>query len=109
MSTAKSRREIYLTPRWRRLRASVIQEAGYLCERCREEGRTAGAVLVHHKRPISKPWRGDPWDRGNLEALCNPCHVERHKVLDAALPTEKRRSSDAWDHLVTEALEGIAA
>lgn len=42
-----------------------------LCERC-----GALAMHVHHRIAISAG--GHPYDFGNLEALCIPCHYQAH-------------------------------
>ena len=50
--------------------------AGWLCERCAKQGRTEIAEAVHHILPIREG--GDPWDQGNLQAVCRACHTEIH-------------------------------
>lgn len=55
--------------RWARVRAEVLSEVGYRCERC---GR-AGRLEVHHCTALRDG--GDPYERGNLEVLCRSCHI----------------------------------
>ena len=65
-------RQLYQTPRWRYLRAEVLQDEP-LCRVCRAEGRVEPATDVDHV----VPHRGDLplfWDRANLQPLCHACH-----------------------------------
>jgi len=76
MSTPKERKEVYCTPRWRRLRKRQMQRAGWLCARCARFGYVRGAKIVHHKRPIRQG--GKPFEESNLEVVCRACHEELH-------------------------------
>ena len=105
MSTKLELWQVYSTKRWRQLRAAVMHEAGYLCERCRTAGRTALAAVVHHKTPIQAPWNGEPFERANLQALCRACHLEVHAELDAELQ-QPDPAREAWDNLVNELAPG---
>lgn len=65
------------TARWRDLRWSVLEAAGFTCEwpGC---GRVADSrdLVADHR----EPHRDDPalfWDRANLWCLCKPCHDSR--------------------------------
>jgi 5-methylcytosine-specific restriction endonuclease McrA len=63
-------RRWYRTPRWRALRRLVFEGQDYRCAVCR---RVALRLELDHKVKHC----GDPgrfWDRGNLQALCKPCH-----------------------------------
>ena len=94
MSTPTERREVYLTPRWRAIRATVLADAGHLCALCIcSDGRTIGATEVHHMRPIREG--GDPFARENLIALCRNCHLAAHEKPE-------RPASAAWRKLVNE-------
>ena len=88
----------YKTARWRALRASVLHEAAYQCERCREAGRRALARLVHHVKPIRDG--GDPWARANLEALCIRCHDEVHAEIDRAKAAIEDPCRAAWGRYI---------
>jgi len=59
--------------RWAKIRKIKLAEDP-LCERCLSEGRTVGAVLVHHKDRNPK---NNQWD--NLFSCCQPCHELIHK------------------------------
>ena len=71
---------MYRSRRWRRLRLMVLDRAGRRCQRCGGAGR----LEVHHRRPVRRG--GDPWDAGNLEALCRKCHF-------AAEPCRQQREA----------------
>jgi 5-methylcytosine-specific restriction protein A len=63
----------YVSTRWLRLRAEVLQ-AEPLCRHCRMHGRRTPTQEIDH---IVKH-DGDPgrfWDRGNLQGLCKHCHT----------------------------------
>jgi 5-methylcytosine-specific restriction endonuclease McrA len=60
-----SNKGLYNTKRWKLLRRRVLFEQP-LCP-CGQIARD-----VHHKQDLADG--GDPWARGNLEALCGPCH-----------------------------------
>lgn len=71
----------YLSPAWKRCRASYIKSRGGLCERCYRQGRYKAGVIVHHKVHLSPENIHDPavtlgWD--NLELLCRDCHAAVH-------------------------------
>ena len=78
MSTKAERAEVYNTPRWAALRRRVRERDGYLCQRCKENGLTGPAEIVHHVRPIRDG--GDPFDLENLISVCRPCHEELHEA-----------------------------
>ena len=65
----------YHTTRWRKLRWSVLADAGFRCKRCGFvscDGTGSDLVADH-----VTPHRGDAalfWDRDNLQPLCIPCH-----------------------------------
>lgn len=94
---------LYKTPRWRALRAAVLAEAGYLCERCTAAGRHVAATLVHHVKPIRAG--GDPWARTNLTALCSRCHDEVHAELDRAAVAVEDPCRAAWGRYVESLME----
>ena len=54
----------YRSPRWRRLRADVLREAGYRCQYSRRFGKRVEASHVHH--------------RWNLIALSQEAHNKMH-------------------------------
>ena len=95
MSTKHERRTIYLTKRWGLLRRKVLTRDGGLCVRCRAEGRTSGAEIVHHLEPIRDG--GAPWSIKNCESVCRPCHAAAHTHE----PTPEQMG---WSNLVRELL-----
>ena len=95
MSTKGERATIYSTKRWSVLRLKVLARDDGLCVRCREEGRTALAEIVHHREPIRDG--GDPWSLENCESVCRACHAAEH----APEPTPAQRG---WSNLVRELL-----
>ena len=99
MSTRTERETIYYTRRWKLLRDQVKHEAGNLCERCKESGRTSAAEIVHHRRPLRAG--GDPWARSNCEAVCRQCHADIHRAEVESIPVEVR----AWRRLIAEILK----
>ena len=85
MSTPTERREIYLTPRWRRLRLAILRAAGGVCQSC---GKRA-ADEVHHKHPIREG--GETWNPANLIALCRRCHRAEHDISPIQLARREWR------------------
>ena len=57
----------YYTARWKNLRAKVLRERP-TCEAC----RASPSAHVDHVQPVRQG--GDPWSRGNLQALCERDH-----------------------------------
>ena len=72
MSTALERKTVYNTPRWRKLRARIVERDGWLCQWCAEKGLTVAGAEVHHINEIQNG--GAPFDPDNLVLLCRPCH-----------------------------------
>ena len=95
MSTKHERRTVYATKRWGLLRFEALARDGGLCVRCRAEGRTILAELVHHLRPIRDG--GNPWSLENCESVCRSCHADQH----ATAPTP---AQTGWSNLVRELL-----
>ena len=56
---------------WSRLRAKVLERAGYVCEGC---AGLRKAQEVDHIIPLS---RGGTDDAHNLQALCVECHAKK--------------------------------
>lgn len=71
--TAEPWRAWYNTPRWRRLRWSVLERDNFTCRcGCGQVAKSPLLVADH-----VKPHRGDPalfWDPANLQTLFKPCH-----------------------------------
>ncbi|WP_374349182.1 HNH endonuclease [Chitinimonas sp.] len=67
--------------RWRQARAIYLR-ANPLCVRCLGLGEVVAAALIDHIRPH----KGDMalfWDRGNWQALCQPCHDMHKQAAEA--------------------------
>ena len=95
MSTKLERRTVYATKRWGVLRRLALARDGGLCVRCRAEGRTSAAEIVHHLEPIRDG--GAPWELENCESVCRACHTAEH----GPTPTPAQRG---WTNLVRELL-----
>lgn len=61
----------YNSVEWIKLRNLVRMEEP-LCRTCKAKGELTPTKVVDHIRPISQG--GDPWDRENLQGLCETCH-----------------------------------
>lgn len=59
--------------RWRKLRFTVLEAAGWACTGC---GRYANEV--DHVQPLHKA--GAPYDTDNLQALCRGCHIAKTRA-----------------------------
>lgn len=69
-NAVRSNQGLYETPRWRQLRAKIIERDGHRCCRC---GRPDN-LQVHHRRPP----RGNEeifFDENNCETVCRFCHA----------------------------------
>ena len=62
-------REVYRSPRWREVRAVVLERDGYRCRGC----GAAGRLEVDHVTPLDRG--GAAFDENNLQALCRACHI----------------------------------
>jgi 5-methylcytosine-specific restriction endonuclease McrA len=87
MSRSREYQQILNSKAWQQLRISYLRAHPY-CERCLAEGRYVSPVDVHHRTPVESKakegiaaMRQVALDPDNLEALCVPCHVVRHKEM----------------------------
>ena len=102
MSTEAQRREIYSTPRWRRLRAQVLVRDGHRCQPCKRAGLFGPAEIVHHLRGVEEHLDGI-WDIDNLESTCRRCHGAEHKeMLAHRLPPDVRAWKEFSSNLFCE-------
>lgn len=60
---------------WRKVRDIKLKRSP-ICERCRSQGRTVPATLVHHIVAIRKG--GSVYNLENLMSVCVKCHDEIH-------------------------------
>lgn len=77
----------YKSPRWLRLRASVLRQAGYRCQFFKRYGRRVEAVHVHHIWP-AEDYPEYAWCRWNLIALSQAAHNMMHDRSTGKLTAE---------------------
>lgn len=67
------------SPQWQKKRLEILASRGFYCESCCDETEQ---LHVHHK--IYKKGL-NPWDYPdyNYAVLCDTCHKEAHKTIDA--------------------------
>ncbi len=70
--------ELLKDPRWQKMRLKKLEAAGWVCQRCYDDGTT---LSVHHKRYVKgrMPWE---YPEHELVVLCQPCHEEEHSHKD---------------------------
>lgn len=85
-------RALYDTARWKRLRAEQLAREP-LCRRCRREGRTAAATVVHHVERHD----GDPvkFYTEDLESLCKR-HHDGEAQQQEAIGYSTTIGTDGW-------------
>ena len=59
---------------WDRVRLQALKRDNYLCQPCLKQGRVTVAKAVDHITPKAK---GGTDDMDNLQAICDPCHIEK--------------------------------
>ena len=74
----------YNCPRWRRLRARVLREAGYRCQYAKRFGKRVEASHVHHIWP-AEDYPEYAWERWNLIALSQESHNAMHDRFSGEL------------------------
>lgn len=89
---------VYRTARWKRARLAALERAGWRCESCGKAGR----LEVHHRQAVTDG--GAVYDLANLEAVCRPCHFNRHGRPLRPWPSPAARR--AWRRFALEALGG---
>lgn len=63
-------------PRWKTLRAAILERDGYACRACGARGLR---LEVDHVQPVRH--RPDlAWTPGNLQALCTACHTKKTRL-----------------------------
>lgn len=68
---AQAYRVWYKLPTWQRIRRQQLA-AEPLCQRCKAEGRTVPATVVHHVEPHKGDWT--KFISGPFESLCKQHH-----------------------------------
>ena len=74
--TRSETQRFYESQAWRNTARAAKARDGHLCVRCRAEGRTVGADVVHHKKAITAG--GAKLSLENCESLCRFCHESLH-------------------------------
>ena len=91
----------YKSPRWQRLRARVLRDAGYRCQYAKRFGRREEATHVHHIWP-AEDFPQFAWARWNLIALSQASHNAMHDratgKLSAAGEQLRRRTEPPPGH-----------
>ena len=94
MSRDKRYQRLLNSPRWLEVKRIVWQRANGRCERCREEGISAGiydgyttpGVDCHHIVPVESARTEAEmarlcYDPKNCRLLCVPCHIKTHQEM----------------------------
>jgi 5-methylcytosine-specific restriction protein A len=68
------RRQLYMSPRWRALRARLLRSSPW-CTRCEQQGRKSRATVVDHVagHVDAEGWR-ERFFSGPFMTLCDVCH-----------------------------------
>ena len=67
----KAEIKFYQSPRWRRLRALILQREP-LCRECKKQSRITEAKVMDHI--VSIRLGGERLNEDNLQPLCHSCH-----------------------------------
>ena len=67
------------SPKWQKKRLEVLERPGFACEVC---GDSESQLHVHHNEYFKgrEPWE---YDKHQLSVLCDDCHEEKHRKVDA--------------------------
>ena len=90
---ANHSRAICRQPRWKALRAAVLERDDWRCVQCGELRR----LEVDHIMPV-KTHPELAWDMGNLQILCGRCHSRKTRIEIGLGRSDPAR--DAWKSLV---------
>lgn len=98
----KSRHERGYDYAWVKRRAEIMKRDCGLCQACKRAGRTTLAYAVDHivskAKATALRWtRAQMDDPKNLEAICNPCHLEKSEAEQGKTKrTRKTVGEDGW-------------
>ena len=81
--------------RWKRLRKTVLDAAGWRCQSCARYGNE-----VDHIEPLHRG--GAPWATANLQVLCAGCHAEKTRQENRR---ELTPSEADWQQYVTALIQ----
>ena len=74
--TRAALQKFYESVAWRRMAKVAKRRDGFLCVRCRQEGFTVAADVVHHLKPITAG--GEKLSLDNTVSLCRIHHESAH-------------------------------
>lgn len=77
----------YDTPRWKKIRESVLRRDGYICKVSSRYGRKVEATHVHHIFPRDE-YPEFQWCKWNLISVCLAAHNALHDRNTDALTNE---------------------
>jgi 5-methylcytosine-specific restriction endonuclease McrA len=82
-------REVYDSPRWRRLAARVlrawVRANGWWCPGYGREAHASHDLTADHIDPLAA--KGNPWDESNIGVLCRGCNGRKAADLPATRST----------------------
>lgn len=81
---------------WRRVRWAVLRRDGFRCQKCGKAGR----LEVHHVQALEAG--GDPYDLGNLAAICRSCHIGLHRQDNIDRQAALYPQAAAWRRAVDD-------
>ncbi len=79
---------------WERIAFEIKEAAGWKCEQCGKQCRKPGEPFDTHKRTLTVAHMDhtpENMERGNLKALCAPCHL-RYDARHHAETRKQRRN-----------------
>ena len=102
---------LYNSKEWQDIKRYTFTRTGGLCERCIEEGKSAGVhegyitpgVDCHHIVPWETGRTMEEvkrlfYDRNNIRLLCIPCHIKTHQEMRShkadKVAENKKRSAE---------------
>jgi 5-methylcytosine-specific restriction endonuclease McrA len=100
--TRKEIEKFYTGRKWRKVRAKVLRDQHFECQRClKERHKVVRATTVHHELPLKDyPQYGlqmyTPDGQRNLIALCFDCHEEIEKERGNR-PGSGTVTQERWD------------
>lgn len=85
---------IYKTQQWANVRLRAKRRDGWACVKCGAKGR----IEVDHIVPLRDG--GAPYELGNLQCLCVPCHSRKTRIEIGLGRDDPER--DAWKNLLRD-------
>ena len=95
--------QFYISGKWKRLRAKVLEMDKGECQICRGRGRYTRATTVHHVNYVKNhpelalevwyEWQGQR--KRNLISLCHDCHEEVHGYRKKK--KSEKLTQERWD------------